>query len=441
MHCLSYNIRNPHLNPVLFLPTKTYVDAADTQAHTHTHNPTSRVLLLGHTFMLAYVISTIGSADSICMVILVLPEAALIKSTYFLVNLKAECRAMPHRRAAGKPKAKSRRKRNNRHTQAVSGIPFADPNDAEELFDSGSESPRMPPHGPPKGPPPPRPVNGPPDDADVATRPHHGPKGPPPTGPPPKGPPPKGPPPKGPAPKGPPPKGPPPGTAVNQPDRPPPAPNAQAYMIAEGVADALHIPHTPIMVRFEPSQDTVRAGDVVLVTLSAPTPEFLENSGLNQTHCAMCFCGLEGAPPPTIEETDIPLGVPWPPVTPEGRVPCGGVLEGRVPRGGALEGRVPRGRARKRRIPRGGTLERIPEGGSPGGGTNSGDELVRELDQEARDVLEGRVPLGMEGGLPGGGPDRVPVGMDLEDSDEDLLHSTSSSTDSDYSIVDMDDDE
>ena len=36
MHCLSYNIRNPHLNPVLFLPTKTYVDAADTQAHTHT---------------------------------------------------------------------------------------------------------------------------------------------------------------------------------------------------------------------------------------------------------------------------------------------------------------------------------------------------------------------------------------------------------------------
>ena len=106
---------------------------------------------------------------------------------------------MPHRRAAGKPKAKSRRKRNNRHTQAVFGIPFADPNDAEELFDSGSESPRMPPHGPPKGPPPPRPVN-PPDDADVATRPHHGPKGPPPTGPPPKGPPPKGPPPKGPPP-------------------------------------------------------------------------------------------------------------------------------------------------------------------------------------------------------------------------------------------------
>ena len=81
-------------------------------------------------------------------VILVLPEAALIKSTYFLVNLKAECRAMPHRRAAGKPKAKSRRKRNNRHTQAVFGIPFADPNDAEELFDSGSESPRMPPRAP-----------------------------------------------------------------------------------------------------------------------------------------------------------------------------------------------------------------------------------------------------------------------------------------------------
>ena len=89
----------------------------------------------------------------------------------------------------------------------------------------------------------------------------------------------------------------------------------------------------------------------------------------------------------------------WPPVTPEGRVPRGGALEGRVPRGGALEGRVPRGRAPKRRMPRGGTLERIPEGGSPGGGTNSGDELVRELDQEARDVLEGRVPLGMEGGI------------------------------------------
>ena len=274
------------------------------------------------------------------------------------------------------------------------------------LTRSGSDSPRMPPHGPPKGPPPPRPVNGPPDDADVATRPHHGPKGPPP-------------------------KGPPPGTPVNRPDRPPSAPNAQAYMIAESVADALHIPHTPIMVRFEPSQDTVRAGDVVLVTLSAPTPEFLENSGLNQTHCAMCFCGLEGPPPPTIEETDIPLGVPWPPVTPEGR----------VPRGGALEGRVPRGRAPKRRVPRGGTLERTPEGGSPGGGPNSGDELVRELDEEATDVLEGRVPLGMEGGLPGGGPDRVPVGMDLEDSDEDPMHSTSSSTDSDYSLVDMDDDE
>ena len=48
-------------------------------------NPTSRVLLLGYTFiMLAYAIATIGSADSICMVILVLPEAALIKSTYFL---------------------------------------------------------------------------------------------------------------------------------------------------------------------------------------------------------------------------------------------------------------------------------------------------------------------------------------------------------------------
>ena len=238
--------------------------------------------------MLAYVISTTGSADSICMVILVLPEAALIKSTYFLVNFKAECRAMPHGRASRKPKAKSRRARNNRHTQAVFGIPYADPNDAEELFDSPNDSPRMPPHGPPKGPPPPRPVNSPPDDADVATRPHHGPEGPPP--------------------KGPPPKGPPPGTPVNRPDRPPPAPNAQSYMIAEGVADALHIPHTPIMVRFEPSEDTVRAGAVVLVTLSAPTPEFLENSGLNQTHCAMCFCGLEGPPPPTIEETDIPLG-------------------------------------------------------------------------------------------------------------------------------------
>ena len=359
------------------------------------------------------------------MVILVLPEAALIKSTYFLVNFKAECRAMPHRRASGKPQAKSRRARNNRHTQAVFGIPYADPNDAEELFDSPTDSP---PHGPPKGPPPPRPVNGPPDDADVATTPHHGPEGPPP-------------------------KGPPPATPVNRPDRPPPAPNAQAYMIAEGVADALNIPHTPIMVRFEPSQDTVRAGDVVLVTLSAPTPEFLENSGLNQTHCAMCFCGLEVPPPPTIEETDIPLGVPWPPVTPEGR----------VPRGGALEGRVPRGRAPKRRMPRGGTLEGIPEGGSPGGGPNSGDELVRELDEEARDVLEGRVPLGMEGGLPGGGPDscnqlvreldeeatavlegRVPVGMDLEssedsDSDEDPMHSGKSSTD--YSLVDMDDDE
>ena len=126
--------------------------------------------------MLAYVISTTGSADSICMVILVLPEAALIKSTYFLVNFKAECRAMPHGRASRKPKAKSRRARNNRHTQAVFGIPYADPNDAEELFDSPNDSPRMPPHGPPKGPPPPRPVNGPPDDADVATRPHQ--KGP-----------------------------------------------------------------------------------------------------------------------------------------------------------------------------------------------------------------------------------------------------------------------
>ena len=31
--------------------------------------------------------------------------------------------------------------------------------------------------------------------------------------------------------------------------------------------------------------------------------------------------------------------------------------------------------------------------------------------------------------------------MDLEDSDEDPMHSTSSSTDSDYSLVDMDDDE
>ena len=95
-------------------------------------------------------------------------------------------------------------------------------------------------------------------------------------------------------------------------------------------------------------------------------------------------------------------------------------------------------------MPRGGTLEGIPEGGSPGGGPNSGDELVRELDEEARDVLEGRVPLGMEGGLPGGGPDRVPVGMDLEsilseDSDEDPMHSGKSSTD--YSLVDMDDDE
>ena len=192
------------------------------------------------------------------------------------------------------------------------------------------------------------------------------------------------------------------------------------------------------MVRFEPSEDTVRAGAVVLVTLSAPTPEFLENSGLNQTHCAMCFCGLEGPPPPTIEETDIRLGVPWPPVTPEGR----------VPRGGAPEGRVPRGGAPKRRMPR--------------GGPNSCDELVRELDEEARDVLEGRVPLGMEGGLPGGGPDscnqlvrkldeeatavlegRAPVGMDLEpilseDSDEAPMDSGRSSTD--YSLVDMDDD-
>ena len=203
------------------------------------------------------------------------------------------------------------------------------------------------------------------------------------------------------------------------------------------------------MVRFEPSEDTVRAGAVVLVTLSAPTPEFLENSGLNQTHCAMCFCGLEGPPP---EETDIPLGVPWPPVTPEGR----------VPRGGAPEGRVPRGGAPKRRMPRGGTLEGISEGGSSGGGPNSCDELVRELDEEARDVLEGRVPLGMEGGLPGGGPDscnqlvreldeeatavlegRAPVGMDLEpilseDSDEAPMDSGRSSTD--YSLVDMDDD-
>ena len=75
---------------------------------------------------------------------------------------------MPHGRASRKPKAKSRRARNNRHTQAVAGIPYADPNDAEELFDSPNDSPRMPPHGPPKGPPPPRPVNGPPDDADVA---------------------------------------------------------------------------------------------------------------------------------------------------------------------------------------------------------------------------------------------------------------------------------
>ena len=61
------------------------------------------------------------------------------------------------------------------------------------------------------------------------------------------------------------------------------------------------------MVRFDPSEDTVRAGAVVLVTLSAPAPapEFLE-TGLNRTHCAMCFCGLEGPPPPTIEATDIP---------------------------------------------------------------------------------------------------------------------------------------
>ena len=113
----------------------------------------------------------------------------------------------------------------------------------------GVSRPGCPPHGPPKGPPPPRPVNRPPDDADVATRPHHGPKGPPPTGPPPKGPPPKGPPPKGPAPKGPPPKGPPPGTAVNQPDRPPPCPECTGVYDCRRCGRCLAHSAHPIMVR------------------------------------------------------------------------------------------------------------------------------------------------------------------------------------------------
>ena len=81
MICLSFKINNPLFCRVVLILLLLVTSK----------NPTSRVLLLGYTFMLAYVISTIGSADSICMVILVLPEAALIKSTYFLANFKAEC--------------------------------------------------------------------------------------------------------------------------------------------------------------------------------------------------------------------------------------------------------------------------------------------------------------------------------------------------------------
>ena len=87
-------------------------------------------------------------ADSICMVILVLPEAALIKInrqiSWLMVGFNAECRAMP-RPGSAKPKAKQAPKSRSR---TFLGIPYA--NDADV--------PRRPPHGPPCGPPPATPV-------------------------------------------------------------------------------------------------------------------------------------------------------------------------------------------------------------------------------------------------------------------------------------------
>ena len=118
---------------------------------------------------------------------------------------------------------------------------------------------------------------------------------------------------------------------------PPAAPCESDYLVARAVAEELDMPETPIMVRFDPNVETVKAADMVLITVERLTSQDMEFRGLARLHCAMCFADPENPPAPL---------VPTPPVEngysgPNNNANSGAGAEGRVPAG--AEGRVPTG--------------------------------------------------------------------------------------------------
>ena len=81
---------------------------------------------------------------------------------------------------------------------------------------------------------------------------------------------------------------------------PPAAPCESEFLVARAVAEELNMPETPIMVRFDTNVETVKAAEMVLVTVEWLTPQDMEFRGLARLHCAMCFSGPENPPPPLV---------------------------------------------------------------------------------------------------------------------------------------------
>ena len=127
---------------------------------------------------------------------------------------------------------------------------------------------------------------------------------------------------------------------------PPAAPCESEFLVARAVAEELDMSETPIMVRFDPNVETVKAADMVLITVERLTSQDMASPrGLARLRCAMCFADPENPPAPLVPTPRVEGGYPGPNnnansgAGTEGRVPAGG--EGRVPVGG--EGRVPAG--------------------------------------------------------------------------------------------------
>ena len=111
------------------------------------------------------------------------------------------------------------------------------------------------------------------------------------------------------------------------------APCESEFLVARAVAEELDMPETPIVVRFDPNVETVKAADMVLITVERLTSQDMEFRGLARLHCAMCFADPENPPAPLVQTPPVENGYPGP----NNNANSGAGAEGRVPAG--AEGR------------------------------------------------------------------------------------------------------